>query len=248
LSTLFRVYEPFECGADDYPRVWHDGVINFDGEYIAGELHIDGERTGPFGVKHAIREMAGHRCERCKHPYEAGTGEWGDEPLNPGGPPSRLLSMIEDGRSETEFQMRIRPPLWSDCDKQCAHGGPMRVWCRQQIGEGWQPFDPTPEACGAAVEAVSPSRVQAAWRILTVHHLNGRKHDLRWWNLAALCQRCHLYIQRKVIMERVFPFEHTEWFKPHAAGWYAYAYLGQDITRAEAVERMDELLALEHIA
>jgi hypothetical protein len=29
-------------------------------------------------------------------------------------------------------------------------------------------------------------------------------------------------IQHKVIMERMFMFEHSEWFKPYAAGYYAF--------------------------
>jgi len=66
-----------------------------------------------------------------------------------------------------------------------------------------------------------------------------------WWNLVALCQRCHLQIQAKVVMEQVWPFEHSEWFKPYAAGWYAYKYLGQQLSRAEVERHLDELLALE---
>jgi hypothetical protein len=82
----------------------------------------------------------------------------------------------------------------------------------------------------------------------TVHHLrlgDDAKRDLRWWNLAALCQRCHLQIQGKVVMERIWPWPHSEWFKPYAAGWYAWVYLGEDITREEAGERADDLLSLE---
>jgi len=33
---------------------------------------------------------------------------------------------------------------------------------------------------------------------LTVHHLDGNKWNLEPWNLAALCQRCHLQVQNKV--------------------------------------------------
>jgi hypothetical protein len=87
--------------------------------------------------------------------------------------------------------------------------------------------------------------MHAAWRILTVHHLDGDKANLAWWNLATLCQRCHLEIQAKVVMERVYPHEHSEWFKPHAAGYYAKVYLGEDVTLEEATARLDELLALE---
>lgn len=90
--------------------------------------------------------------------------------------------------------------------------------------------------------------VEAHWRILTVHHLlhgHDAKRDLRWWNLTALCQRCHLTIQGRVLMDRVWPWEHTDWFKVHAAGFYAAAYEGRDITFEEAVERLDELLTYE---
>lgn len=56
---------------------------------------------------------------------------------------------------------------------------------------------------------------------LTVHHLDIDPSNCAWWNLAPLCQRCHLHIQSKVIMERFFMFEHSEWFKPYLAGYYA---------------------------
>lgn len=131
---------------------------------------------------------------------------------------------------------------WTPCDERCHHGGPMRAWTT----EGWVDFDPTPEACGSAVYAIG--KAEARYRILTVHHLNGVKADCRWWNLAALCQRCHLRVQRVVVMERVYPWEHTEWFKPHAAGWYAWAFLGEELTRAQTLARLDELLALERVA
>lgn len=87
--------------------------------------------------------------------------------------------------------------------------------------------------------------VWARWRILTVHHLNGSKHDCRWWNLVALCQRCHLRVQRIVVMDRVYPWPHSEWFKPYVAGFYASTYLGEELSRGEVMARLDELLALE---
>lgn len=58
--------------------------------------------------------------------------------------------------------------------------------------------------------------------VLTVHHLDLNPANCRWWNLTALCQRCHLHIQAKVIMERTWFLEHSEWFKPYVAGFYAY--------------------------
>lgn len=83
-------------------------------------------------------------------------------------------------------------------------------------------------------------------RVLTVHHLDGNKANVRWWNLVALCQVCHLIIQAKVKMFRPWlMFEHSEWFKPYVAGFYAYRYLGEDLIRTAVEERLDELLALE---
>jgi hypothetical protein len=179
MSDLFRLYAPEECGEDGYPLAWHK---------------IDG---GP-GVKHLVREEAGHRCVRCRHPYVKGAGEW------------------------------------SPCDDDCTHEGPLRwlvngEWCEDEVGEHWR---------------VSDAR-EARWRILTVHHLNGMKSDCRWWNLVSLCQRCHLQIQGKVVMERVWPWPHSDWFRPYVAGWYAWSYLGQDLSREEVEARLDELLALE---
>lgn len=79
---------------------------------------------------------------------------------------------------------------------------------------------------------------------LTVHHLDLDPSNNRWWNLAALCQRCHLSIQAKVIMERPYMFEHTDWFKPYVAGYYAYIVAGEDLSRTVVEAHMEELLAL----
>jgi hypothetical protein len=84
-------------------------------------------------------------------------------------------------------------------------------------------------------------------RVLTVHHLDGDKGNLRWWNLAALCQVCHLQIQGKVKMERCYMFEHSAWFKPYVAGWYAWRYLGVMMSREQVESRLEALLALERV-
>ena len=84
----------------------------------------------------------------------------------------------------------------------------------------------------------------AAGYCLTVHHLDLNPGNCRWWNIPALCQRCHLQIQARVVMERPWLFEHSDWFRPYAAGYYAYTVLGLDLTRDEVEARLDELLAL----
>jgi hypothetical protein len=78
---------------------------------------------------------------------------------------------------------------------------------------------------------------------LTVHHLDMDPSNCRWWNLAALCQRCHLQIQAKVVMERVWMFEHTPWFKPYVAGYYAF-HAGLPDDEATVAQHIDALIAL----
>lgn len=78
---------------------------------------------------------------------------------------------------------------------------------------------------------------------LTVHHLDGNKANCEWWNLAALCQKCHLHIQAKVIMERRWFFEHSPWFKPYVAGFYANQY-GQPTNQNYVLAHLDQLIAI----
>lgn len=85
-------------------------------------------------------------------------------------------------------------------------------------------------------------------RILTTHHFDGDKSNDAWWNLLALCQSCHLKIQGRVDPETPWFLEHSEWLKPYVAGFYAKKYEGKDITREEAIERIDQLLAHERRA
>jgi len=130
---------------------------------------------------------------------------------------------------------------WSPCDAICTHWSELRA-----VSPNGLPV-PIPEGCqaGAEVGQWFPWQVEAHWRILTVHHLDGNPLNCKWYNLVALCQRCHLRVQTKVRMERIWPWPHSEWFRFFAAGYYAHHYLGEDLTRAEVEARLPELLALE---
>jgi hypothetical protein len=136
---------------------------------------------------------------------------------------------------------------WSPCDSQCAHRGPYR-YRHGPVDEWFFTDEDEPWIGEAGIGSDVGIEVQARWRILTVHHLTGNKADCRWWNLAALCQRCHLQIQGRVRMERTWPWEHSEWFKPYVAGYYAWTYLGEDLDRQQTEARLDELLALELVS
>lgn len=78
---------------------------------------------------------------------------------------------------------------------------------------------------------------------LTVHHLDNLKSNVQWFNLAALCQKCHLVIQGKVIMHRAWYLPHSAWFRPYAAGFYASLH-GLPTDRDSVLEHIDELLAI----
>jgi hypothetical protein len=133
---------------------------------------------------------------------------------------------------------------WTPCDDSCRHDvcdGDVRAVTQdgERLPLGSRHWEDAREAWHTR---------EAHWRILTVHHLDGNKANCRWWNLAALCQRCHLTIQGRVVMARVWPWEHSDWFKPYVAGYYASVYRGEELSREEVGERLEELLALERAA
>ena len=79
--------------------------------------------------------------------------------------------------------------------------------------------------------------------MLTVHHIDLNKSNCRWWNLVALCQRCHLSIQARVIIERSYMFPHSDWFKPYVAGYYAHQ-LGLPDAREFVLPVVDVLIKI----
>lgn len=60
-------------------------------------------------------------------------------------------------------------------------------------------------------------------RVLTVHHLDGNKGNIEPWNLAVLCQKCHLEIQGKVRFYRPWMLPHTPWMARHVEDYNAWA-------------------------
>lgn len=121
---------------------------------------------------------------------------------------------------------------WSRCDERCRHGHAETRKMERLIDH---PALPEGDIW-----------IEARYRILTVHHLDEDKANCRWWNLVALCQRCHLRMQHGVVMDTPWHYEHSEWFKPYAAAFYAFKYLGEDLSREAVMIRQDELLKLEY--
>lgn len=82
----------------------------------------------------------------------------------------------------------------------------------------------TKDAAAWKCERCARPHDPAAGYCLTVHHLDGNKANCHAWNLAALCQRCHLCVQGRVKMDQMFFAEIldvADWFKPHLRGYLA---------------------------
>lgn len=99
------------------------------------------------------------------------------------------------------------------------------------------------DECGwKCVRCGHPHDVPAGY-MLGVHHLDLDPSNCAWWNIPPLCQRCHLQIQHKVVMERQWYLPHSEWFKPYVAGYYAKIH-GLPTDEQYVMSRIDELLAI----
>lgn len=121
----------------------------------------------------------------------------------------------------------------------CGHLDPRR-------GREWAGLPPLKDLAVAACDdrCTHPADYSGKLRMLTVHHLDGNKANLHWWNLLALCQACHLSVQARVIPDRPWLWPHSEWFKVYVAGFYAAYYGGLFLSRDEVQNRLDELLRL----
>ncbi|MBS0328261.1 MAG: HNH endonuclease [Proteobacteria bacterium] len=135
---------------------------------------------------------------------------------------------------------------WTPCDERCTHTGPFGYLSNGVIIPLPHLNERTAQYAAEITAHYGP--LIAQWRIGTVHHLDGNKANCVWWNLLALCQRCHLTIQSRVNPQQPYWLEHSDWFKPYVAGFYAKKYEGRDVSREEAEADLDRLLALERLA
>lgn len=118
--------------------------------------------------------------------------------------------------------------------------------------DGWKEFaHRLKEEAGWKCVRCNHPHDPATGHTLTVHHLTMAKDEPfeHWWAFLPLCQRCHLSIQGRVVLDRPWVMvDHSDWFKPYVAGSYAKKYLGLELTRTEVEARIDELLELERRA
>lgn len=123
--------------------------------------------------------------------------------------------------------MNTYPPNWDEialackvavgwrCVR-CKHWDDPAECKRLEVRRGLLPCD---ENC-MHMNLISDNPNPDPQRVLTVHHLDGDKANCLWWNLAPLCQVCHLRIQAKIKMQQhfLFPTLHRAWFQPYLIG------------------------------
>ena len=144
---------------------------------------------------------------------------------------SRVRSSAQRGRGDypddwPEISRRIKAAAGWRCER-CGHPaeGPWKMSGRA-LGELQQnaPYelDQAPDIIGTmrkACDLLCDHPRDGKQRMLTVHHLDMDKANVADWNLAALCQGCHLSIQGRVDFEQQYMFVHSAWMMSHVAGF-----------------------------
>ena len=77
------------------------------------------------------------------------------------------------------------------------------------------------------------------WHILTVHHFDGDKRNCEWWNLLALCQRCHLKVQAKFDWSNVTQKNCPKWLMLYLMGRILHVNLNYSIPYSDALVLLD---------
>ncbi len=114
------------------------------------------------------------------------------------------------------LSLRLKQESGWRCER-CGHPDDPNV--RRMLSPGPWPFPPGRLPCDARCTH-APDGKQ---RMLTVHHLDGNKANLELWNLAVLCQACHLSVQARVDFYRPYFLPHTPWMARHVEGYNRWA-------------------------
>ena len=115
------------------------------------------------------------------------------------------------------------PSNWKDIansTKESAHWRCAR--CLHPHETTWKAHGLDPVPCDLACRH-EPDGKQ---RMLTVHHLNMNKGNVAWWNLAPLCQVCHLQVQARVDWHQYYMLGHSHWMLPYLKGWALWQTTG----------------------
>lgn len=104
--------------------------------------------------------------------------------------------------------------------KEAAHWRCVR--CMHPHEKPWKATSLDPVPCDLACRH-EPNGKQ---RMLTTHHLDMDKANVAWWNLAALCQVCHLSVQARVDWHQYYLLDHSRWMLPYLKGFLLWQLTG----------------------
>lgn len=126
-------------------------------------------------------------------------------------------------RQRTHGVNSVYPSNWPVIAKATKEAADMRcVRCRHPHEGAWKVSGLDPMPC----DSICQHDQDGKQRILTTHHLDMNKANVDWWNLAALCQVCHLSIQARVDWHQYFMMEHSDWMLPYLKGWTIWQITG----------------------
>ena len=108
---------------------------------------------------------------------------------------TRIIDKGELGVIEVNLGLDLTEPNWADIANQIKEKA---RWKCERCGHSHQP---------------------EMGYTLTVHHLDGHPANCADWNLAALCQRCHLKVQARILnIIQLWLLESEDWLIPHYQG------------------------------
>lgn len=103
------------------------------------------------------------------------------------------------------------------------------VRCMHPHEKPWKHTKRDPVPCDLACR----HEIKDKQRMLTVHHLDVVKSNVAWWNLAALCQVCHLQVQARVDWHQYYMLDHSHWMLPYLKGWALYQVTGMTVVNSD---------------
>lgn len=147
------------------------------------------------------------------------------------GPSPALKSKGRNRLQKTQRNMKQRthgvhsdyPSNWPEIAKATKDAALRRcARCMHPQEGNWKAHGRAPVPCDKAC-LHEPNGKQ---RMLTTHHLDMNKGNVSWWNLAALCQVCHLQIQARVDWHQYYMLGHSHWMLPYLRGWALWQITG----------------------
>ena len=94
---------------------------------------------------------------------------------------------------------------------------------RKSTGKYPKDWPKIAEACkeraGWKCERCGRFHEKSRGRGLNVHHLDWNRSNCAWWNLACLCAKCHLFVQKETERQKTWMLSDAPWLQKHIDGY-----------------------------